>query len=240
MRANVILSWVILSATQASAYDANDPANCVGVDWDDKQTLVVSKVIATPRADFVKSPYDDDFKAEACPAATDACRKKSYLVTGDLVLTGRTRGDFTCVSYQSPTAKKPTWTVGWLPSPALTPVAPMASPSMSDWIGTWGHPGGSIEIKRGGLGGRLRIEGEMVVPTARDFHNGAFKAEAMPEKDTIAFLNDGTLPFETKCEDACRVRMRRVGDWLMVEDNDGCGGAGVTFTGLYHRKQAAR
>jgi hypothetical protein len=240
MRADVILFWVILSATRASAYDANDPANCVGVDWDDKQTLVVSRVIATPRADFVKSPYDDDFKADACPAATDACRKKSYLVRGDLVLTGRTRGDFTCVSYQSPTAKKPTWTVGWLQSPALTPVAPMVSPSISDWIGSWAHPGGSIEIKRGGLGGRLRIEGKMVVPTARDFHNGAFKAEAMPEKDTIAFLNDGTLPFETKCEDACRVRMQRVGDWLMVEDNDGCGGAGVTFTGLYRRKQTAR
>jgi hypothetical protein len=34
--------------------------------------------------------------------------------------------------------------------------------------------------------------------------------------------------------------MQRVGDWLMVEDNDGCGGAGVMFTGLYHRKQTAR
>ncbi len=225
-----------LFATRASAYDANDPANCVGVDWDDKRVLVVSKVLATSRVNFIKSPYDDDFKAETCPAATQACRKKSYLVTGDLALSGRTRGDFTCVSYQSPTAKKPAWTTAWLPSAALTPVAPMASPSLSDWVGTWEHPGGGIEIKRGGLGGRLKIEGVMVVPTARDFHNGAFKAEALPEKDTIAFLNDGTLPFETKCEDACRVRMRRIGAWLMVEDNDGCGGAGVTFTGLYHRK----
>ena len=236
MRANIVLLWLVLSATRALAYDANDPANCNGIDWDDRQALVVSKVVATPRVNFIKSPYDDDFKAEACPAATEACRKHAYLVTGDLVLSSRTRGEFICVSYQSPTAKKQTWTTGWLPSAALTPVAPMASPSMSDWIGTWDHPGGSIEIKRGGLGGRLRIEGEMVVPTARDFHNGAFKAEAVPEKDTIAFLNDGTLPFETKCEDACRVRMQRIGESLMVEDNDGCGGAGVSFTGLYRRK----
>src|SRR6478735_4359983 len=107
MRADVIgliLSAVVLAAP-ASAYDPYDPANCTGgVEWDDKRTLVVSKVTAKPRINFVKSPYDDDFKAENCPAATEACRKQSYLVTRDLVLTGRTRGDFTCVSYQSPQA----------------------------------------------------------------------------------------------------------------------------------------
>jgi hypothetical protein len=239
MRAKVIglILGAMLQATSASAYEATDPANCIGADWDDSIALVVSKVIAAPRVNFIKSPYDDDFKAETCPAATDACRKNSYLVTGDLVLTGRTRGDFTCVSYQSPTAKKQTWTLGWLPSASLTPVAPMAAPKMEDWIGTWEHPGGDIKITRGGLGGRLKIDGEMVVPTARDFHTGALTAEAMPKQDTIAFLNDGTLPFDTKCDDmACRVRMRRIGDRLMVEDNGGCGGAGVSFTGFYHRK----
>jgi hypothetical protein len=232
-----VVSWaMMLQATCASAYDANDPKNCNGIAWDDKSALVVSRVIAAPRVNFIKSPYDDDFKAETCPAATEACRKKAYLVTGDLVLTGKRQGDFTCVSYQSPTAEKQSWTTGWLPGAALAPVAPTASPSMSDWIGTWQHPGGHIEIKHGGLGGRLKIEGEMVVPTARDFHNGVLKAEAAPDGNTIAFLNDGTQPFETPCEDACRVRMRRIGEWLMVEDNGGCGGAGVTFTGLYHRK----
>ena len=236
IRLIVLIFGTLLSAQSAWAYEANDPANCVGVDWDDKSVLVVSKIVASPRVNFIKSPYDDDLKAETCPAATDACRKKAYLVTGDLVLTGRTRGDFTCVSYQSPTAKKPDWAVGWLPNSALTPVLPTASPKMEDWIGSWEHPGGGIEIKRGGLGGRLKIEGIMVVPTAHDFHNGAFTAEAKPDKDTLAFLNDGTLPFESKCDDACRVRMRRVGPWLMVEDNDGCGGAGVSFTGLYRRK----
>jgi hypothetical protein len=192
--------------------------------------------IATVSIGTTRRPYDDDFKADTCPAATDACRKKSYLVTGDLVLTGRTRGNFTCVSYQSPTAKKQPWTTGWLPSAALIPVVPMAALEERDWIGNWDHPYGSIEIKRGGLGGRLKIEGLMVVPTAHDTHNGVISAEAKPGNGGIAFLNDGTLPFETKCEDACRVRMQRIGPWLLVEDNGGCGGAGVTFTGLYRRK----
>jgi hypothetical protein len=30
--------------------------------------------------------------------------------------------------------------------------------------------------------------------------------------------------------------MQRIGPYLLVEDNGGCGGAGVSFTGLYHHK----
>ena len=120
MRAAVagLLLGAVLFAGSASAYDAEDPANCNGAGSDDNLVLVVSKVTAEPRVNFVKSPYDDDFKAESCPAATEACRRKSYLVPGDLVLVGKTRGPFTCVSYQSPLAKKQIWANGWLPSAA--------------------------------------------------------------------------------------------------------------------------
>jgi hypothetical protein len=238
MRAKIIVLALgaALFATQASAYDAYDPANCVGVDWDDARSLIVAKVVARPRINFVKSPYDDDFKAQGCPAATAACRMKSYLVTGDLVLAARTRGEFTCVAFSSPPGKKPTWTRGWLPSSALTPVAPMAEPGLSDWLGNWDQPHAGIEIKRGGIGGRLTIEGIAAFKGARDVHTGAINAQVMPGKDTIAFLDDGWLPLETQCDSGCRVRMQRIGPFLLVEDNGACGGAGVTFTGLYHRK----
>jgi hypothetical protein len=225
----LLLSVVLVG--HASAYDANDPANCNGADWDDKLALTVSKVTAAPRVNFIKSPYDDDFAAAACPATTKACQKKSYLVTGDLVLIGRTRGEFTCVSYQAPLAKKQIWANGWLPSAALTPVAPMPSPKLSDWIGTWCNPGCRIEISNGD-GGKLRIEAEGLFPTARDFHNGAFRADVAPQDNAIAFADDGT-----NYGDECRVRMQRIGPWLLVVDNSGCGGAGVSFTGLYRRKK---
>jgi hypothetical protein len=240
-----IFVFLILAATllagSASAYDPNDPANCNGVEWDDNDALVVAKVTASPRVNFVKSPYDDELKADGCPAATEACRKRSYLVAGDLVLAGRTHGTFTCVSYQTPKPhnkphRRPIWTTGWLPSAVLKPVAPMAAPRPADWLGTWDQPHATIEIKPGGLGGRLRIEGVAVYPTAQDVHNGTIDAQVMPAGDSITFLDDGWFPFETKCDTGCRVRMRRVGPWLVVEDNGDCGGAGVTFTGLYHRK----
>ncbi len=123
---------------------------------------------AKPRVNLIKSPYDDDFKAETCPADTEACRKKSYFVTGDLVLTGKTQGAFTCISSQ---LKAQTWATGWLPSTALTPVAPMASPRISDGLGTWHHPGGNVEITRGDAG-KLHIEGVMLVPAGRVTNNG--------------------------------------------------------------------
>jgi len=217
----------ILTVGPASAYDPYDPHNCNGIEWDDERALVVQKVTATPRVNFIKSPYDDEFKAETCPADTLACRKKSYLVTGDLVLTGKILGAFTCTSYQM---KKQVWATGWLPSAALTPVAPMALPKLSDWLGTWDHPGGGVEITRG-AGGKLHIEGLMLVPAGRSTNNGDFKADVAPHGDTISFTDEGGYG------DECHVRMQRIGPWLMVEDNDGCGGAGVTFSGLYHRKR---
>ncbi|HLG80347.1 MAG TPA: hypothetical protein VKY22_04980 [Bradyrhizobium sp.] len=235
-------AWVIglflgavMAATSASAYDAEDPANCNGTEQDEALTIQVAKVTAAPRVNFVKSPYDDDFKAETCPGATDACRKTSYLVTGDLVLAGRTRGAFTCITYQSASDRQPVFTLGWLPSAALAPVRPLAAPRVEDWIGNWQQHYAGIEITRGS-GGRLRIDGIAAFKGAREVHTGALKAEVMPGKDSIAFLDDGSQPFETTSDSGCRVRMQRFEHWLVAVDNGQCGGVGVTFEGFYRRK----
>jgi hypothetical protein len=230
-----LLFGAVLTVGRASAYDALDPKNCNGVYWDDKRPLVVNKVIANPRVNFVKSPYDDGFTAASCPADTEACRRTSYLVRGDLVLIGKARNEFTCVVYQSPLAEKQTWAMGWVPTSALQTVASNPHPRMSDWIGKWRHPGGRIEIKKVG-DSKLKIEGNMTIPTARDFHTGQIEALVTPQNDTIAFVDDGAIAFEKTNEGECRVRMQRIGPLLLVEDNDGCGGAGVTFTGFYRRK----
>jgi hypothetical protein len=146
------------------------------------------------------------------------------------VLIGKTQGHFTCVDYQSPLAKKQIWIRGWLPSASLTPIAPIPSPKTSDWTGTWYHPGGHIEIKDGG-DGKLHVEGATTLATpSGDFQNGEFKAQ-VASQGTIAFTDKGAYG------EGCQVRMKRIGPGLLVEDNGGCGGAGVTFTGLYRRKK---
>ncbi|MGC1622532.1 MAG: hypothetical protein WA759_06990 [Pseudolabrys sp.] len=155
--------------------------------------------------------------------------RKSLTSLRGILCSWARQGDFTCVDYQSPLATKQVWTIGWLPSAALTPVAPMLAPKTSDWVGTWYHPGGSIEIKSGKRD-ILDVEGGMTVPTANDFHNGGFIAQVTPKNDTVAFADDGTNYGE-----GCRVRLQRIGPWLLAVDNSGCGG--VTFTGLYRRKK---
>jgi hypothetical protein len=66
---------------------------------------------------------------------------------------------------------------------------------------------------------------------AHDFHNGSFEAHVKPQGDTITFEDDGR-----NYGSGCKVRMQRIGPWLLIEDDGGCGGAAVTFTGLYRRE----
>jgi hypothetical protein len=229
MRIELVLSllgaaWL---ASAAPAARAEGPNICAGVEWDEQRALAVARVTAPSRAYLLKNSSDDP-SAAACPAKIRACRQKAYLVAGDLVLVGRTQGDFACVAYQSPKAIKPVWVSGWLPRAALRPAAESSSP---DWIGAWRHPGGHIEIGES-IGGKSRIEGSMTLPTpSGDFQNGDFQAQiALPTGPALRFTDQGVYG------DLCHVRMQRVGALLLVEDNGGCGGAGVTFTGLYRRR----
>ena len=214
-----------------SALAKSDPNTCIGVDFDAKRPLTASRVTARPHVNFVKGSDDD----AGCPADTEACRKKAFVVPGDIVLTGRTQGAFTCVAYQSFHARKQDWTTGWMSTTSLTPVAPARSPKITDWIGSWTHPGGTISISRG-KNGALSIEGEQTYPAVGGAHSGVLGATVAPTQGMIAFADDGSTPFEKGEEGQCLVRMQRVGAWLLVEDNMQCGGSMVTFTGLYRRE----
>ncbi|MGB9262386.1 MAG: hypothetical protein WCB55_19895, partial [Pseudolabrys sp.] len=98
----------------------------------------------------------------ACPTNKDVCRKNAFLVPGDVVLTGRTQGAFTCVAYQSFHTRKQNWTTGWLPTSSLAPVEPIQSPKMADWIGSWSHPGrDDLDFAR--EGGKLASKGNKYI-----------------------------------------------------------------------------
>ena len=195
---------------------------------DDNRALVVSKITA-PRVNFIKSPYDDDFKAAACPAATNGCQKESYLVTGDLVLVGKTSRRFHLRRLPITAGEKPDLDQRLA---AEHSADTDRADDIANNVGLDRHvvpSGGPIEIKSGD-GGKLHVEGVMTLPTpSGDFQNGDFKAQVVPQ-NTLAFTDEGAYG------DGCHVRMQRIGPWLLVEDNGGCGGSGVTFTGLYRPK----
>jgi len=227
------VSFVFLGLATVAAADEN-PGDCLGIGFDVTHSVTIAKIIADrPQVHFLKNASDD----AACPAEREACVAPSYLVPGDLVLIGKTRGAYSCVSYQSAADRTQRWTVGWLPSAGLTPVQPARAPEPADWTGRWIHAGGTIAISKGRRGS-LRIRGEHVYPAAQTMHSGVIRAEAKPAHGLLQFADDGRAPFDAANSEAgnCLVRMQRIAELLVVEDNGHCGGAMVTFTGFYRRK----
>jgi hypothetical protein len=222
-----------LIATVAGAVE--NPGDCLGVGFEVTHPVTIAKIIADrPQVHFVKNASDEP----ACPAERDACAAPSYLIPGDLVLAGKTRGAYSCVSYQSAADRTQRWTVGWLPSASLTPVQPARTVAPADWIGRWIHAGGTITISKGRRGS-LRIRGEQVYPAAQNVHSGVIRAAAKPAYGLLQFADDGSVAFDAANSEAgsCLVRMQRIAELLVVEDNNHCGGSMVTFTGFYGRKR---
>ena len=98
-----------------------------------------------------------------------------------------------------------------------------------------GHPGGDLTIST--ENGKLNITGLQTYPAAQNFHTNVLEAEnVVPSNDTVLFADDNSLPpKKIYSEGDCIVRLQRFGRWLLAEDNGGCGGSMVTFTGLYRR-----
>ena len=225
------LALLVLAAAAPARAEEQD-GDCTGIGFDSKTPVMVAKVAAgSPKVFYVKSAWEE----ASCPAETEACQRKAWLVPGDLVLTGRTSGPFTCVAYQSPNDKKQVWTNGWIRSASLSPVAPSHARRLADWTGTWAHAGGEITIRE--RKSKLQIEGEHTTPAAGGAHSGVIGAEASPDGDILAFAEDGTTPFAQAQEGDCQVRIQRFGPLLVVEDNGNCGGSMVTFTGFYRRQR---
>src|SRR5437764_12879514 len=92
-----IAAALILWVTSVAAAEEG-PGDCLGVGFDVQHPITIAKVIADrPQVHFIKSVADDS----ACPADREACLAPSYLIPGDLVLVGKKRGAYSCVSYQS-------------------------------------------------------------------------------------------------------------------------------------------
>jgi len=193
---------------------------------------------SAPRVFFVKGAAD----AKGCPAAGEGCRSRAFVVHGDHVFTARTSGDFVCASFVS---TKGLETAGWLPAVSLQ-AQPVAAPAgLEAWVGTWhGNVEQNINIRRGTQKDMLSIAGDATFGAldpdrvARGgVNSGEIAADIAAQSDSLAFAmaGDATKPYDQGGDDDCRVRMRRFGDYLLVEDNRMCGGNNVSFTGTYRR-----
>lgn len=171
--------------------------------------------------------YGDDI--EKCPDLA-TCRTKSYVVAGDKVITNRKRRDYFCAWF---TPLKGAPTVGWLKASELEFPNPLSETSEKIWIGEWKYADNNINFAPGKLPGTLTVKGNA-------FWKGMGDNIHIGELDGVAKYIDGKLEYaDGTGEYDCRTSMRLVAtSFLIVADNMNCGGANVTFSGIYRKYSA--
>ena len=171
-----------------------------------------------------KIHFHDDSK-ERCPA-DPSCRLKTYVIANDQVIVSRTFEKFACSWFQP---GKGTETVGWIETDRLAWVDVKRPPAERDWLGDWRAYGNSIRIAKAKTGGELTIKGEATWGSGAGTHTGELDHSAKPAADKMTF-GDGTDELD------CQVAMQLVGPYLVVGDNLHCGGANVSFSGVYQKR----
>jgi len=150
---------------------------------------------------------------------------------GHPVAIGRRNSDWTCVSHYGSG-------YGWILTNRLQPIQPDLHPPATAWKGTWTplglkkQPRGAMTklvISTGVAPGGLRVAGQAywfgaIVEGERVTHEGAVDGEASPSENRLHLI-DG----------ACEVNISLIGGFLNVMDNRECGGANVTFTGVWQK-----
>ena len=173
--------------------------------------------------------YKDD--PEDCPEGKN-CTAKSYLVTGDEVVAGRSFGTKVCVWFPP---RKGYPTVGWLDSSRLKLTEPIEKPELSAWHGEWVFAKNGITFTDNKLAGFLNVTGDATWEgIGANVHVGEIDERVEPIGNVIKLGNNDTGEY------ACKVTMRLIGKYLVVADNLHCGGVNVTFSGIYTKSTPTR
>lgn len=236
---------LLLAALPATAQEACDPVQRLFLSGTEPQLKVVAP--GKDRVHFIK----DATQQASCPNDSNACAMKGYVVPGDsVVMMGQDAG-YACAAY---TGKSPKFAAssGFLPADTLVN-GPAAADA--DWLGAW-RSGDEQEIDiKTGKGGALTVEGNATWgghDPARvangGINAGQFRVILTPQGTKAAFsLGDSASsldddygqaePYDKDKDDdtICRIRLWRLGPYLVAADNMDCGGQNVTFTGVYAR-----
>jgi hypothetical protein len=112
---------------------------------------------------------------------------------------------------------------GWIPASRWRLAEGSVLPAVR-WVGVWQNETAKITVQMLG-DGQLDIKGHAVREINNEQeHYGDFAIKGNPLGGTVTGKGDS---------ESCEISVRLVGDYLAVADNEGCGGFGVSFTGIY-------
>tara|TARA_B100000678_G_scaffold163058_1_gene136241 strand:- start:122 stop:775 length:654 start_codon:yes stop_codon:yes gene_type:complete len=163
---------------------------------------------------------------DGCPASGD-CRKRSFVIAGDqLVIDGRRIGGFVCAFYPNDSGG----TAGWIEASRLRMMASDAAPPRQRWEGAW-TDGASADVQIASTGSATIITGNAFWP-ARPEENEWISIHIGEVGGALSIAgNRATYGDDNLCE----LELTLLRDFLLIADNRQCGGANVTFSGVYTR-----
>jgi len=182
----------------------------------------------------------------ACPSAEGDCRLRAYVVPGDDVLVDAEEVPYVCAFFKSQRGAE---TRAFLPRAALQIVPPEAQPPRQ-WASNWERDreaqiiikssGDEVEVSGSAMWGSYdpqRVKRGSV-------HVGELEGKGRPRGQTLAIGYDPDRsdfpPGKDAPPDSCAAKLELHGRYLVVEDNRGCGGLNVSFTGTYVRVKSLR
>lgn len=169
--------------------------------------------------------YNDDH--EDCPVSA-TCRRKAFVIGGDELIVNRSYQGYSCAWY---TFKNGQPTVGWVKTSDLAFPAIKYDFSRRAWLGEWTYAENQIEFTDNKLAGFLNITGNAIWKGIGDnVHVGEIDGRYEPKNGVIDY-SDGDDEYD------CKATLRLLGSYLIVSDNMKCGGANVSFSGVYTRRK---
>jgi hypothetical protein len=168
--------------------------------------------------------YKDD---DDCPNGKN-CRMKSYLIPNNEIIVSRKFGNWACSWFQP---IKGSETVGWISLDNISFQPSNNKPLLTKWIGKWEFYENTINLKKSKKTGFLTIKGSAFWKGLGDnIHIGELDDESKPEGNNLKIGENSTGQYD------CKVNMFLLGKYLIVSDNLNCGGANVSFSGVYRKK----
>lgn len=220
------LFWLLLIAapSAAAAAPADDGACRNGTFGIENGAVGLGMVAGNGRASFVSD-------ADGCPSAAARCRLKSYLVGGNEVVTGRTRGNYVCVFYPH----KGGGTAGWVERARIKVLPVQPNPPVSAWLGNWSDEGNPL-VRFYRKQGKLMVEGSAAWPS----FNPPLKER--PGGPNLGNIGEAVrLSGNRASAPECHISFTLLGDLIVGADPDmQCGGMNVSFSGVYKRVPGRR
>lgn len=221
MSRRLILGLVLALALPVAAQAAEDDGTCRnGLFAEQNQVFGLARVAGKGRLHFLED-------RDGCPAATAACQQKAFVIAGDRLVTGRSKGEFVCAFFPN----KVGGSVGWVPRARLVAIPVNPAPPASAWLGMWKNYDNWINISRNGK--TLKANGQAYWPSASP------SPKDRPGGPNIGVMEDSRLQVTGNRADeaGCEVTLHLLGDVLVAADPSRiCDGMNVTFSGIYLRK----